>query len=95
MPANPKYLTTSKWQRFAKLSAALIGSFLVTASLHLAAAACTSPKVILKTAQFSMFMVWAALMFVPYLMNNGWKCWFLFIGLTIAFIILMWVRLPM
>lgn len=94
MPANPKYLTTSKSQRFAKLSAALLGSFLVTAAIHLVFAAYISPKVTLKTAQYSLFIIWVGLMFVPYLMRDGWKCWLLFIGLILFFAALIWLRLP-
>lgn len=38
MPANPKYLTTSASHRFAKLIAAIPGSFLLSVSLHFAVA---------------------------------------------------------
>lgn len=95
MPANPKYLLKSKWQKFAKLSAALLGSFLVTASLHAFMAAYAQPAIILKSAQFSFFIIWVGLMFVPYLINNGWKSWLVFLGLTILFTTLMWLRLPL
>lgn len=95
MPANPKYLIKSNRLKFAKLSAALLGSFLVTASLHLLVAAYSDPGIILKSAQFSFFIIWVGLMFVPYLIKDAWKSWLLFIGLTIVFTTLMWLRLPL
>ena len=38
MPANKKYLTPSPWQRFAKISAAILGGLIVALMFHLALA---------------------------------------------------------
>lgn len=76
MPANKKYLTASKWQRFAKISASILGGFLVAASFHLAIAAWLSDKkTIWATYSFSLFVLWCPLMLLPFLFENGWKCW--------------------
>ena len=85
MPANIKYLTASKWQRFAKISASTLGGFLVTSALHLAIAVfMQDKKIIWATYSFSLFVLWCPLMLLPFLFENGWKCWLLY---GIAFIL--------
>lgn len=86
MPANPKYLTTSKWQRFTKVSASILGGFLLAASFHLAIAAwSTNQKTVFITYSFTLFILWVALMFIPYLSENGWKCWLWYGAFIIIF----------
>jgi len=85
MPANPKYLTQNKTQRFAKISAAMLGSFLASASTMLAWAAWSSdPRTAFFTYGFFMFIQWCALMLLAFLFHNGWKCWALYGGFTLA-----------
>ena len=89
MPANTKYLTQSKHQRFAKVSAAILGAFLVSSTLHLAIAAWVSNvKPVLATYSFSLFLLWCPLMLLTFLFKNGWKCWLLYIAVTLVFIAL-------
>lgn len=89
MPANTKYLTHKKHQRFAKVSAAILGAFLVSSSLHLAIAAWASAiRPVLATYSFSLFILWCTLMLLTFLFKNGWKCWLLYLVLTAAFIAL-------
>jgi len=89
MPANTKYLTQSKHQRFAKVSAAILGAFLVSSTLHLAIAAwVTNVKPVLATYSFSLFIVWCTLMLLTFLFKNGWKCWLLYLAITAVFIAL-------
>ena len=75
MPANPKYLTPSAWQRFAKITAALLGGYLVSTLCHTALASWLDrPKVII-TSSFSAFMLWIVLMLWAFLSKNGWRIW--------------------
>ncbi len=85
MPANSKYLTQSKWQRFAKISAAILGSYLVAVSFHLALACWLDCATIVITMAFSGFILWVALMVVSFLAQNGWKLWLLYLALTTLF----------
>lgn len=84
MPANPKYLTASPWQRFAKISAAIIGGYALAMSLHLAIALwLPGHKITITTLSYSLYILWVALMFIPFLFTNGWKCWLLYLGLIV------------
>ena len=75
MPANPKYLTTSPWLRFAKISAGLAGGYLLTTCLHLALAAWFDPATVLITSTFTTFILWAVIMVLAFLARNGWIAW--------------------
>ncbi|MDW7692025.1 hypothetical protein R9C00_15220 [Flammeovirgaceae bacterium SG7u.111] len=86
MPANSKYLTRSKWQRFAKISAGFVGGFLVSASLHIAIAAWFDRTNVIITASFTFFLTWSGLMVLSFLARNGWKLWALYIGVSLLFI---------
>ena len=79
MPANPKYLTTSKWQRFAKISAAILGGYLVSVLIHLALAAWLDRATVLITGSYTLFLLWTALMVLSFLAKNGWKLWGLYL----------------
>ncbi|UZR98512.1 hypothetical protein [Chondrinema litorale] len=92
MPANPKYLTKSKTQRFSKISAAILGGFLVAASFHLSIAAWLGHKQSLfMTYSFTLFILWTVLMFVAFLAHNGWKIWIWYGGITIIFSLLIYL----
>jgi Ca2+/Na+ antiporter len=90
MPANPKYLTQSKGQRFLKISAAILGGYLVSVSLHLALAAWFDKATVIMTMSFSGFMLWVALMIVAFLAKNGWKIWGIYLLLTLVFWVLLY-----
>jgi Ca2+/Na+ antiporter len=85
MPANPKYLTQSKWQRFAKITAAILGGYFVSVTFHLALAAWFNRANILMTMAFSGFILWVALMVVAFLAKSAWKIWAIYILLTLLF----------
>jgi len=85
MPANPKYLTQSKWQRFAKITAAILGGYFVSVTFHLALASWFNRANILMTMAFSGFILWVALMVVAFLAKNGWKIWGLYLLLSLVF----------
>lgn len=86
MPANKKHLTQSLHQRIAKISAAILGGYLVTMSLHMALALWFDSTTVLITATFTGFILWAVLMVVAFLGRNGWKTWAIYLGLTFFFI---------
>lgn len=94
MPANPKYLTHDRNQRIAKVSAAIVGGFLVSGSsmLFLATWAGNS-RVVFHTYSFAMFLLWCTLMMVAFLFRSGWKCWAWYGGLTLVFVVLLLFKL--
>lgn len=90
MPANKKYLS-SGWQRFAKVTAAIIGSLLISSFLF-AALAFWLPdyKMAVITSVYGLFPVWITLMVLPFLFENGWKCWLYYIGILIALYVIIY-----
>ncbi|MFA9192061.1 hypothetical protein AAGV28_11845 [Flavobacterium sp. FZUC8N2.13] len=86
MPANPKYLTQSKWQRFSKIIAAILGGYLVAISFHLALASWFNRADVIITMAFSGFILWVALMVVAFLAKNGWNIWLIYLGLSLFFL---------
>lgn len=91
MPANKKYLS-SGWQRFAKVTAAILGSLLISSFLF-AALAFWLPdyKTAVVSSVFGLFPVWITLMVVPFLFENGWKCWLYYLGILILLYILIYL----
>ncbi|AZJ33146.1 MULTISPECIES: hypothetical protein [Tenacibaculum] len=84
MPANSKYLNQSPWQQFAKISAGLIGGYVISALLHMCLVLwLPNPKGILITSIYTIFIVWGALLIVPYLFKNGWKAWVIYLIISI------------
>jgi hypothetical protein len=85
MPANPKYLTQSVWQRIAKITAAILGGYFVSVTFHLALAAWFNRANILMTMAFTGFILWVALMILAFLAKSAWKIWAIYIFLTLLF----------
>jgi hypothetical protein len=85
MPANAKYLTTSPWQRFGKISASILGGYMVAMSFHMALAAWVNHVNVLITSTFSGFILWASLMILAFLSKSVWRIWLLYLLLTILF----------
>lgn len=84
MPANTKYLTTSSWQQFAKITAGIIGGYIISALFHMSLALwLPNPKEVLITSIYTHYIVWTALLIVPYLFKNGWKAWGVYIVVAI------------
>lgn len=79
MPANKKYLTGSFHQRFAKITAGILGGYLITSGLFLTLALWIDHAAILYTMKFGGFIVWCGLLIVPFLFKNGWKAWGLYL----------------
>ena len=88
MPANPKYLTKSPWQKIAKISAGILGGYIITSLLHMILAIYIPfHNEVLITSIFSLSIVWCALLIIPYLFKNGWKAW----GVYIISVILLYL----
>ncbi|MCB0666393.1 MAG: hypothetical protein KDC80_11245 [Saprospiraceae bacterium] len=85
MPANPKYLTQSTSQRVAKISAGLVGGYLVSITLHIASAAWFDKSIVIITGSFSIFLLWTGLFIISFLSHNGWKIWGIYLSLSLAF----------
>ncbi|WP_405562177.1 hypothetical protein [Polaribacter sp. Asnod6-C07] len=86
MPANKKYLTKNSWQKFAKISAGIIGGYIITALFHLSLALwLPNHKEVLITSIYTFFILWGVLLIIPYLFKNGWKVWVIYILISILF----------
>ncbi|PWB26632.1 hypothetical protein [Flavobacterium sp. HTF] len=85
MPANPKYLTKSKWQRFLKITAAILGGYFVSVTFHLALASWLNRANVLITMAYSGFILWVVLMVIAFLAKSGWKIWGIYLLLTLLF----------
>lgn len=85
MPANPKYLTKSNWQRFATISAAFLGGYMLTMTFHIALASWLHRPNMIITSTYSGFIVWSVLMILAFLSKNGWKIWGIYLLLTLLF----------
>jgi len=79
MPANKKHLTPAFHHRFAKITAGFIGGFLITSLLFLLLALLTDHIIVLMTMKFAGFIVWCALLVIPFLFKSGWKAWGLYL----------------
>ena len=82
MPANPKYLTTNNWQKFAKISAGFIGGYMVSMSFYIALSYWFNHVNVIVTAMFSSFFLWVFLMILSFLAKNGWKVWGIYLSIT-------------
>lgn len=93
MPANKIYLNHNKTQRIVKLTAAFLGSFLVTVSSMLAIAAWVSrPKIVFMTYNYALIIIWCSLMLLAFLFKQPWKCWLLYGLLTLIFVVAFLIR---
>ena len=80
MPANPKYLNNSPWHQFAKITAGLIGGYIITVLIHMNLPLwLPHPKEILITGIITFYMCWGTLMILPFLFYNGWKSWAIYL----------------
>lgn len=75
MPAKKEYLTTGG-QRALKISAGIVGGYLLSTCLHLALAVLLPWRdEVLLTSTFTFFLCWAGCMIWAFLAPNGWKIW--------------------
>lgn len=75
MPAKKEYLTTGA-QRALKISAGLLGGYFLSVAVHLVLGVVLPYRMeVIVTGAFSVFLLWVALMIIPFLMRNGWVVW--------------------
>lgn len=85
MPANPKYLTKSPWQQFAKISSGILGGYIITALFHMCLALwLPNPKEVLITSIYTHFILWGVLLIIPFWFKNGWKVWGFYILISLV-----------
>ncbi|QMW03297.1 hypothetical protein [Spirosoma foliorum] len=85
MPAKKEYLTTSG-QRALKISAGVLGGYILSACLHLLLAVVTPfREQILLSSTFTFFLCWAGLMILAFLARNGWKIWGIYLLSSVVF----------
>jgi len=91
MPANKKYLTMSSWQRFAKISAGIVGGYIISALLHIALAYwLPNPEIVLITSVYTLYILWVAIIILSFLAKNGWKLWALYLAIIIVLSVLIY-----
>jgi len=79
MPANPKYLSSGP-QRAAKITAGLIGGYLLSAMFHYVLGLTFENKaVVVVTSVYTLYMLWMVLFIVPFLMKSGGKAWVIYL----------------
>lgn len=85
MPAKQKYLS-SAGQRALKVSAGLIGGYLLSTAFHLFLARIPGIGLnLLVSGTFSGFLLWVVLMVMAFLARNGWTVWGIYLLLTLLF----------
>jgi|SRR5690606_33728872 len=89
MPANRKYLTPSPWQRFAKITAGILGGLMVAVLFHLALASWFDHVVVIASSTYTAFILWAVLMVLAFLGKNGWRTW----GIYLLASLVLWLIL--
>ncbi len=73
MPANPKFLTTSKWEQLMKFISAAISSYFASLFIHLSLAIFVDAKAVFVNMYFTLYLLWCVLAIVAYLFKSGWK----------------------
>lgn len=85
MPANKKYLTTSVFRRWLKITAGFFGGYGVMISFFLMLTCFFDRKDVLMTGLFAGFILWAVLLLFAFLTKSGWKIWLIYLALTALF----------
>lgn len=84
MPANPKYLS-SRTTRWAKVSAAILGGYLATTSIHMAAGVLIEDKQpLVLTSIWSSWLMWVAFMVGAFMFKKGWHAWGMYLGIILV-----------
>ncbi|MDG3581224.1 hypothetical protein [Galbibacter pacificus] len=84
MPANKKYLTKSPLQKFAKITAAFIGGYILTEAFFMVLIAWTAPASMIFTLRYAGFVLWAVLMIIAFIAKNGWSIWGIYLLATLS-----------
>jgi len=85
MPANQRYLSPAG-QRILKISAGLIGGYLLSVTIHLAVALLPGIGMnLLVSGIFSVFTLWVVFMILAFIARNGWVIWGIYLLLSLVF----------
>ncbi|WP_048641493.1 hypothetical protein [Cyclobacterium amurskyense] len=85
MPANKKHLSPDFLHRFSRISAGLIGGYLVTSSFFLALSFFLDKASVLYTLVFGGFLLWVTLLILAFIAEKGWKVWTVYLLLSLCF----------
>ncbi|PZX56571.1 hypothetical protein [Algoriphagus chordae] len=94
MPANKKHLTPTFLHRFSRITAGLVGGYLVTVSFFLALSFWLDKASVLFTLVFGGFLLWVGLMIVAFIAKSGWKIWGIYLLLTLCFSAIIYLNQP-
>lgn len=94
MPANPKYLNPKFSHRLATISAAIVGSLMITLSFHFALAVWFDKVTVIITSTFTAFVLWVVLMMLAFMAKNGLKIWGIYLLVTLIFSLITYLGLP-
>ena len=92
MPANPKYLSSGP-DRAAKITAGLIGGYLLSAMFHYVLGLLVENKAaVVATSVYTLYMLWMVFFIIPFMMKSGIKAWVYYLVaivllVTIAYLI--------
>ena len=92
MPANPKYLSSGP-DRAAKITAGLIGGYLLSAMFHYVLGLLVENKAaVVATSVYTLHMLWMVFFIIPFMMKSGTKAWVYYLVsivllVTIAYLI--------
>lgn len=93
MPANSKYLSSGT-DRAAKITAGLIGGYLLSAMLHYVLGLLVENKaVVVATSVYTLYMLWMVLFIIPFMMKSGGKAWLYYtIGIVLLAVLAFFTR---
>lgn len=92
MPAKKEYLS-SPGQRALKITAGVIGGYILSIAVHLVAGVLLPFRTeVIMTGAYSVFILWIAFMVLSFLARNGWVLWGIylfgtFISATIIYLL--------
>lgn len=92
MPANKKHLTQSTLHKTLKVTAAILGGYLLTLAVHLCLSLIIPKDELIMTMAFSGFILWPGLMILAFLAKNGWKVWGFYLLLSFIFLIPVYLK---
>ncbi|MEM7374215.1 MAG: hypothetical protein AAF587_36815 [Bacteroidota bacterium] len=91
MPAQKKYLSSPE-QRVLKITAGLIGGFLVTILFHNALGSMLTEKAsLIITSAYSSFLIWTACLVFAFMAKNGWKIWAIYGLIMLVFLAIIYL----
>lgn len=93
MPANPKYLSSGT-DRAAKITAGLIGGYLLSAMFHYVLGLLVENKAaVVATSVYTLYMLWMVFFILPFMMKSGGKAWLYYtIGIVLLAVLAFFTR---